>query len=252
MLIVNCSSVPSKADGWCGMKLPDKLEEISGLTAFKEQTLLAVQDEEGKIFRLWESGKVETLTNFTDEGDFEGITTTESGEIWVLRSDATLFQISESKGKFSTQKHRIKHLENSESEGLCYDQATHSLLIAVKENAPDFNEKTKVVYRYSLNSHQLNQRPAFTINTKEFHEKYGRSSFAPSAISWGPKNELLYVLSGRSQQIAVLNKEGKVIKGYNLDKDRNRQPEGLHYLNNTFLIANEGNGKQARIRCWKP
>lgn len=252
MLIVNCSSIPSKVDGWCGMKLPNKLIEISGLTAYQEQTVLAVQDEDGKIYRIWENGKVEKLTEFTNEGDFEGITTTPSGDIWVLRSDAVLFQVTKHEGEYRTQKHRVPFLEDSESEGLCYDKATHSLFIAVKENAPGLSEKIKAIYRYSLSSHQLNKTPAFTINTKEFHKRYGRSSFAPSAISWDAKYQFLYVLSGRSQQIAVLNKSGKVVNGFNLDKDDHRQPEGLQYLNNTFLVANEGSGKSARIRCWQP
>jgi uncharacterized protein YjiK len=247
--IVNCASTPI-SEHWCGIKLPFKLSEISGITSYKLGSALAIQDEEGTIYRLFKNGEVEELTDFAEDGDYEGIATTPKGEIWVLRSDGVLYQVVQKKGEYFSKVHEIKFLKNSDSEGLCYDSESNSLLIAVKDNAPDLKNKTKAVYRFSLSTHKIIKTPVFTIDTKDFHKIYGRSSFAPSAITIGKNDQHYYVLSGRSQQIAVVNRSGQVVDGFNLDREKHRQPEGILYDKSSFLIANEGRGKKARIRCW--
>lgn len=251
LLFVHCTSIPKSA-GWCDKKLPNELIEISGITAYKHSDLLVVQDEDGIVYQLMKNGEVNKLTTFAEKGDFEGIAYTPKGEIWVLRSDGVLFQIIEKRKEFYTKIHPIDFLKKSDSEGLCFDDETNSLLIAVKDNAPDLSNKTKAVYRFSLNTHKIEKKPVFTIDTKKFHKVYGRSSFSPSAIVTRKNDQNYYVLSGKSQQIAVVNRHGKVIDGFNLSKEENRQPEGILFKEQQFLIANEGRGKKARIRCWMP
>ncbi len=251
LLIVNCASTPV-SEHWCDVKLPSKLSEISGITSYKHGSALAVQDEEGIVYRLFKNGEVEELTNFAEDGDYEGIATTPKGEIWVLRSDGVLYQIVQKKGEYFSKAHEIKLLKNSDSEGLCYNSESNSLLIAVKDNAPSLKNKIKAVYRFSLSTYKVVETPIFTIDTKDFHKIYGRSSFAPSAITIGKDDQHYYVLSGRSQQIAVVNRSGQVVDGFNLDREEHRQPEGILYDKSSFLIANEGRGKKARIRCWAP
>jgi len=237
---------------WCNEKLPDNLTEISGLAPWEKGSFLAIQDEEGKVFKLDKNGNISKLVSFHKKGDFEGIATTPNATIWVLRSDGTLFEISKQNGEYQTKKHPLDFLEDSDSEGLCYDVETNSLLIAVKDYAPGLKNSKKAVYRFSLATYKLAEEPFLTIDTKRFHNVYGRSSFAPSAITLSNDGQHYYVLSGRSQQIAVLNRSGQLVDGYNLDREEHRQPEGIKSFKTGYFIANEGRGKKARIRCWSP
>ena len=253
ILLFQANCIPQKnTTQWCDEKLPDNLTEISGLAPWLKGSFLAVQDEDGKVFQLNTDGSVTKLLSFHEKGDFEGIATTPDKTIWVLRSDGTLFEIIKKKDDYQTTKHKLGYLKDSDSEGLCYDVETNSLLIAVKDEAPDLKNSQKAVYRFSLTSYELIKEPIFTIDTKRFHKVYGRSSFAPSAISLSADKQHYYVLSGRSQQIAVVNRSGKLVDGFNLDREEHRQPEGLKPFKTGFFIANEGRGKKARIRCWSP
>src|SRR5688572_24285760 len=69
--------------------MPDALLEISGIT-FNNDSLYAVQDEEGKLFYLQTGDKKTGSSKFGKKGDYEDLAIV-NGQVIILRSDGTLF-----------------------------------------------------------------------------------------------------------------------------------------------------------------
>ena len=70
--------------------LPDKLKEISGLSYYKENQLICVNDEQGKIF-IYDINQQKIIDKipFGKDGDYEGVEVV-GDEVFVLKSDGKL------------------------------------------------------------------------------------------------------------------------------------------------------------------
>jgi len=259
-------------------KMPNKLEEISGLCVTPDgKHLLAIQDEEGEIFKIsLSSGKVEEEIDFGKDGDYEGIairgTTT-----YITKSNGTIYEVTNT-GKKSQETNTFKTSLKGKNdvEGLCYQAATNSLLIACK-GLPTMGETTeeaairKSIYRFDLSTKKLIEKPVYQIKLKDvqkflnssaYHpnmEKFRsylddnkRFKFSPSGIAIHPQTGNLYILSSSKKMLLLLNPKGEIIYLAKLDKKIHRQPEGIAFSEDgTLYISNEGKGGHGRIYVYK-
>ncbi|MBC7571128.1 MAG: SdiA-regulated domain-containing protein [Spirosoma sp.] len=228
--------------------LPKRLREVSGLTYYKDNKLLCIQDEEAAVFVYdIEKKQITQEVGFGGYGDFEGIEYV-NGDVYALESDGNLqrFTLDLSSPK-SVQVARIPTdlPAKTEVEGLGYDPKTERLLIAVKKGGG--TSSSRAVYSFGLRSRAVYremQLPEETLRSAGVDP----DEFKPSALAVHPETGDWYVLSSASHQLIVTNGQKQVLHVEKLDKKQLPQPEGICFApNGDLFIASEGKGKSGYL-----
>lgn len=228
-------------------KLPKELKEISGLSYYKADQLLCVQDEEAVAY-VFDTKKKAVTQNFGfgGYGDFEGIEYV-NGDIYALESNGNLYRFKPSvDSPESTQIGRTKTdlPKKTEVEGLGYDPKTKRLLIAVKKGKGSsdkavysFDLLNKAVFRdMSLNDEQL---VGAGIDPK---------TYEPSGIAVHPITGEWYILTSVGKRLLITSRQAKIIYSEPLDPKLFHQPEGICFApNGDLFVASEGDKKKGVI-----
>ena len=219
--------------------LPSELEEISGLSYYKPNQLLCVQDEIAVAYVYdTQKNKIAEEFSFGGYGDFEGIEAVED-EIYVLRSDGDLFS-------FSPPNKDIRHAKTdlpgkNDVEGLGYNPRTKRLLLAVKESSKKGEQVTdKIIYSFDL------------VNRAIFKELVidgtDLGNFLPSGLAVHPITGQYYIISSAGDALLVIDPKGNVLDQKPLSKKTLRQPEGICFApDGTMYVSSEGKGKSGYI-----
>ncbi len=254
-------------------ELPDELDEISGLSLSPRgsQELLAVQDEEGKVYRLnTRTGQMMGAFTFWKDGDYEGIEAV-GQDIWVVKSTGTLYRIRNA-GMVDQEVEKYNGDLSGENdvEGLAYDAPRNRLLLACKRDADDDgNDKDgRYIYAFDLTTNTLSDRPVYAIAREAVRSYLGTCpktskhpklcsffieqddyDLAPSAVAVHPTTGQLYLVSSVGKILMILNASGQIDYLHKLDKDTYAQPEGLAFgADGTLYISSERKGdRPARL-----
>lgn len=227
------------------IKVKEVLDEISGIVYDrKENAIVAVNDEQGKLFKLDLANTFDyKLTKFSGSGDYEDLAYTGT-EWYVLKSNGDIFLVkniftdSSSSEKFSNPQ------KGNEFEGLYFDETSKSLWLLCKSCAADNNKKAVSVYAFDIAAKQFRAEPAWQLSTKQIEEKLSLKdlAFKPSAIAMHPLQKQLYILSGVNKMLIILDSNRNVVSAYKLDPHEFRQPEGITFTDNgDMYISNEAN-----------
>ncbi|GAB3998142.1 hypothetical protein GCM10028807_45040 [Spirosoma daeguense] len=223
--------------------LPKALKEISGLTYYKDEKLLCVQDEEAVVYEFdTRKGRVTNEFGFGGYGDFEGIEYV-NDEVYVLESNGNLFRFKPESKEIGRTKTDLP--KKTEVEGLGYDPKTKRLLIAVKNGGGESSDKA--VYSFDL----LN-RAVFkdmSLNDEQLKDAgISPKDYKPSGIAVHPITGEWYVLTSAGKRLIITSRRAKVIYSEPLDPKLFRQPEGICFApNGDLFIASEGDGKKGYI-----
>lgn len=255
------------------VKLPHILREISGIAHLKNHEFACIQDEKGIVF-VYDESKNEIMHEYPllPDGDYESVARV-ADDLYVLRSDATLFRISKFlNGKFKVDS-IITGIPARDNEGLCYDKDNNRLLIAAKGRigkGADFKDK-RVVYAFDLKSMKLNANPLFEFDVSEInnladsinfekkvkknkkgHHKKMDLKMMTSEICINPKTKQLYMLSAADHVLFVAGRNGEIENIIKLDPNLFNKAEGLAFFENgDMLISNEGEAHKATILMFK-
>ncbi|HRH65088.1 MAG TPA: SdiA-regulated domain-containing protein [Bacteroidia bacterium] len=249
--------------------LPDILHEISGLTNIDQNSFACIQDENGILF-IYDivDNKITKQYNFHIDGDYEGITRVENS-IYILRSDGTLFEISDYRATDFKLRSFSTGIPASNNEGLCYDAGNHRLLIACKSKpgkGPEYKDK-RVVYGFDLKSKQISDEPVFNFNVNEIKafaqekklnviartKKKGETTaplikYLMSAIAIHPFTQKLYVLSAVDHMLFIFDSGGTLEHIELLNAEMFNKAEGITFTaNGDLLITNEGQNKKPTL-----
>lgn len=247
--------------------LPAELNEISGMSRSpRANELLAVQDEDGIVYRLsLEDGQILARIPFHKPGDYEGITIVDE-DIWVLKSSGTLYCIQDETRVLKFKSEVISKEEDAE--GLTYDAAQHRLLIACK-GAKAGTAQQRNIYAFDLASQRFLPEPVMFIRQADFtslldeHQQakwYEKLSdfligdeddfgLGPSALAIHPITQAIFVLSSRGNLLLELSPSGELQNFHRFKKEYFPQAEGLFFLPDaTMFISTEARGSApARI-----
>lgn len=240
------------------VKLPKKLEEISGLTSWdgKDQ-VLAVQDEDGELFVVnTQNGAIIQEFSFGKDRDYEGITRNKD-TLFVLERDGDIHRFVYEKGKekYAARKVETAFSYRNDTEGICYDERTNSLLIVPKAEALNPNEANdyrRGIYPYSLDRLTLSPQPYCYVDEFAVGEVvYGARKpyrLKPSGIAVDPLTGDIYVIASVGNILVVIDRESD-IKHIELLKEKTfRQPEGITFNDaGDLFISSEGRGGKAVI-----
>jgi len=254
-------------------KLPNKLEEISGLGFIDKNRLACVQDEKGNIYIFnIKSGEVENKIDFGDDGDYEGIEVIKN-DAWVLRSNGTLFKVKDflKEPEPTVTKYKTELSSKNDTEGLCFDLKSNSLLIACKGH-PFVSDKKgkefKALYKFDLETKFLDLKPLLLIevDTIKYYKDYntmaqmgvellayfdsskGDISFQPSGIAVHPISGNLYIIGSTGNLLMVFNRSGEMLAMVKLRSKYFPQAEGICFSPKGILyISNEGDDGHGKI-----
>lgn len=226
-------------------RLPDYLEEVSGLTYYAPNQLAMHNDENGRMYVFdLEKKSIVHRVRFNGDGDFEGIERV-GKHIYVTKSNGRLYRfnvdiegvVEEIKTPFS---------KDNNIEGLGYHPKTNTLLFALK-NEGDV-EKVKVsgraIYGYDLQKEEFINLPLYSLSHKELERVVGDDfSFHPSGVAVHPITFEIYVISAQKRALLIFGEDGKPKNLTHLKRSLFPQPEGIAFTpNGDLYISNEMDG----------
>ena len=233
--------------------LSKELNEISGLAITSDERLLAHNDEIGKVFELdIKTGKIIgefKLGKKKLKRDFEGIAVVEDS-LFMVTSSGVIYKFSFPDNDEHVDYKIFKTFLSVkyDIEGLCYDKATNSLLLACKEYAGKNLKGYKAIYAFSLTNYSLNENPVYLIDLDDLKNKFNIKNFSPTAIEINPNSGNVFVLSSHEKAIIELSAKGKLLNAVKLESKHHRQPEGITFLSDqSLVIADEGQNKKAKL-----
>ena len=239
-----------------------ELEEISALRPTSTRGIYcAIADEKGEIFLLdlAKNGAITQRILFKDKGDFEGIEMV-GDTIFALQSNAKLYQIThwQNNAKPVVEIYENPLNDSRDLEGLCYDRARHSLLMACKED-PELSVK-RSVYAFDLSTKKMLETPVYQIDPNEVDQKVvvlaedKERHFSTSGIAIHPKTNDIYMISTSLKRMAVLDyKTGQLKAAVRLDREVFRQPEGIAFdADGNLYISSEGKKKEGYVVVFHP
>lgn len=227
------------------IKLPQALDEISGITYYaKDTSVFAVIDEDGLLFKI--PLKNPTALKewvFDKPRDFEDIILKDS-VFYVMVSNGDI-DILSFKGKdIHVEKVDFPNAskKNNEFEALYYDSATNRVVLMCKNCEQD--DKMHISSFY-LSDSAKEYQPLTPIETTSFKENKGgeRERIKPSAAAIDPVTKSLYVLCSVNKLVFVQDTTGKISEVIKLNPKIYKQPEGMCFTpQGDLIISNEFGG----------
>lgn len=247
---VNDENIALKGYNWSNpkeIKLPEILKEISGICFIPgmETDLLAIQDEDGILFKInTKTGQIQQ-TSFGKAGDYEDISVLDS-LIFVLRSDGAIFAFdvdSIGKSELSAKYLWEKVLPKAEYEGLYADSETKTIYALPKEDKGEKKSGVKNIYALKFSDGNLKLTETKSLSISDIAAKSGKKNlnFKPSAITKNNKNTNWYILSSTNNCLVEYSSKWELLNVYKLPKKQFLQPEGIVFdSKGNLYISSEG------------
>lgn len=234
--------------------LPGRLDEVSGLAVTADGRLFAHDDERGRLHEIdpatGEVGKRFDLGEELARDDFEGLAIV--GERFFLVTSRGMLHEFREGADGENVAYRVTDTGvggRCEVEGLDYDPETEALLLACKVATP--RDGPIVVYRLPLDPEAPRLAP-LAIDRAPLAALGVDPDFEPSAIAVAPWRSLILV-SAAHEAIVEVDREGRVLSGRELSRNRHRQTEGIAFgPDGTLLLADERNDGDAHLTAYRP
>lgn len=226
--------------------LPESLLEVSGI-AFRNgdgDTIFAIQDEDGRLFRLAWNDRKQKNVSFAASGDYEDVTIM-GNRVFILKSNGNIysFLLAGATGKKVAEVTESKKLlPSGEYEGMFYDSLTNKLIVLCKECKADKKSKTITGYALDHESGKLEFTGEFTIDYNSQAEKnIIKGNLKPSALARHPLTKQWYILSSVNKLVLIVNDNWAIQEIHPLSSKVFNQPEGIAFdKSGNLYISNEG------------
>lgn len=224
------------------IKLPLELDEISGLTFYKnDSSLFAITDELGLLYKIKPGTQTEVSKwKFGDPGDYEEVVLVDS-TFYVLESRGNISSVRFFESGSAVRKDYVfPYPGKNEFESLYYDSVGKKLVLVCKDCDAD-KKKRLSTYTFDPASNQYSDQ-SYSINIDELAKKMKTDifRFKPSAANQHPLTGDIYIISAINQILLVTDRTGKIKEFYTLDPGLFKQPEGLCFNGEgKLVISNE-------------
>lgn len=226
--------------------LPESLLEVSGI-AFRDvnhDTIFAVQDEDGSLFKLgWKDSKQQNIS-FAPSGDYEDLAIM-GNQVFVLKSNGNIysFSLANATGKSASNvKEFKKMLPPGEYEGMFYDSLANNLIVLCKECKADKKSKSLTGYTLKQEAGMLTRSGQFNIDYQsKAGDKTIKGMLKPSALARHPLTKQWYIISSVNKILLITDDEWVIQETHPLRSKNFNQPEGIAFdKRGNLYISNEG------------
>lgn len=232
------------------IRLPHRLQEISGLALSPDGRLFGHDDETAIISEIDPVRGVVVksfaLGDPADTGDFEGLAITSSGDFWLTTSRGRLMRFREGADGAHVAFDRFDSGLRGvcEVEGLAYLAPEDSLILACKENYQDAMRGSVALFSWNVaggNDAVLWR----SLPAAEVAAAAGVRAFHPSGVEIDPQTGRILVLSARDGALVEFGPEGQLIAARRLGH-LHVQAEGVTVgPDGAMIISDEGAGGRA-------
>lgn len=231
--------------------MPESLLEISGISFYKgnNDTVYAIQDEEGKLFRLAWGNKKQYHVKFGKSGDYEDVSILRD-RVVVLKSNGSLYSFPFSDAiyeEIDSVQEWPRLLPEGEYEGMFGDENSGLLYILCKNCKVD--DKDNVTgYIYQLGDSSLTPAGQFNVDVESIKPFSGKvkKGFRPSALAKNPVTGEWFIVSAINKLLVIADENWKIKNAYPLNGNTFNQPEGIAFDKaGNMYISNEGDDLSA-------
>ncbi|MEO8294262.1 MAG: SdiA-regulated domain-containing protein [Gemmatimonadota bacterium] len=223
--------------------LSGELSEISGLALTADGRLLAHGDERGIVDQIdYRRGVVVkrfTLGKHGVRADFEGITTV--GDIvFMLASNGNIYEFREgAEGeRVDYSIHDTQLGRECEFEGIAYDPAIGSLLLACKVVHLKHLHDHLVIYRWSLHDGGKDRITRIDGSLKDVLAAHDWKELHPSDITIDPFTGNYILISAQQKALIWVKPDGQILSAKDLPSGHD-QAEGLAITRDSILIISD-------------
>lgn len=226
--------------------MPESLLEVSGITFYqgKADTVYAIQDEQGRLFRMALGVKKQVNAKFGKQGDYEDVSIV-NGKVVILKSNGSLiiFPFADAIYEEVDSAREWKSiLPEGEYEGMYGDEPSQSVFVICKNCADDNSKNSVSGYVYHVGD-SVYQTGTFKIDVNEIKSFTGKvkRGFRPSAMARNPVTSDWYIISAVNKLLVVTDSNWKIKETCLLNGNTFNQPEGLAFdEKGNMYISNEG------------
>lgn len=227
--------------------MPESLFEISGIAFNKgnSDTVYAIQDEEGKLFRLGYGVNKQLHAKFAKKGDYEDVSILNDQAI-ILKSNGVLYMLPLSEAVYE-EPEKVKEIKNllpkGEYEGMYGDEKSGNLYVLCKNCKQDDSKVSVTGYILKPGGDSTQTLGKFSIDVNQIkaisHDV--ERGFRPSALAQNPLTSDWYIVSAVNKLLVVTDVNWKVKQAYHLSGNIFVQPEGIAFDKaGNMYISNEG------------
>ena len=222
--------------------LPQNMNEISGLALTPDGRLFAHPDERGMVSQIdYRRGVVVKqflLGRRGVQADFEGIAVA-GDTMYLLASNGRIYEFREGANganvDFSV--HDLELGKECEFEGLGYDPAINSLLLACKHiGIKEFKDQL-LIYRWRLTESGGERLSHLAVPVAEIAAQHGWKDIGPTGIDVDPVTGN-YVLTTMEHAVIVVSPEGAILEVRLLPATHD-QPEGIAITRDSMIIISD-------------
>ena len=226
--------------------MPESLLEVSGITLYKgrKDTFYAIQDEQGRLFRIAWGVKKQVNAKFGKQGDYEDLAIM-NDRVIILKSNGHLFSFPFA-DRIYAEVDSVQEwkgvLPKGEYEGMYGDEVSGNIYVICK-NCPADNSKNMVSGYILHNGDSIDPAGEFQINVDEIKAHTGKvkRGFRPSGIAKNPVTSEWFIISAVNKLLVVTDDKWKIKEACLLSSNIFNQPEGITFdSTGTLYISNEG------------
>jgi uncharacterized protein YjiK len=230
------------------MIMKESLLEISGLTWVNDDTFLALNDEEGKVFFIPWMGNDNVVVKFTRNGDFEDVTKYKHW-IFALRSDGSIYSFPDTTSQKTKAKELVNGLPKGNYEGLYADELENKLYVLCKKCKAEKSDDNVISgYAMELLNDSVSSKMRFSIGLNSLPQvklDAIKNKFLPSAVALNKLTNEWFIISSASMALLIADKDLNAKELYPLNPHLFNQPEGITFDHeNNLYISNEGDELQ--------
>jgi len=226
--------------------MSESLLEISGICFHNgnSDTVYAIQDEEGKLFRVKWGVKKPFNAKFGKKGDYEDVAIV-NDMVVVMKSNGQLFTFPFEESTWEEVDSVIEYkglLPAGEFEGMYGDESTKQLYVICKNCLEDDKKHAVTGYIFQVGD-AINFAGNFQINVDEIKNYAGKvkRGFRPSGLAQNPITKDWFIISAVNKLLVVTDSSWKVRDAYPLSGNIFNQPEGIAFdKQGNLYISNEG------------
>ena len=229
---------------------------MSGLATSSDGRLFANNDERAVIYEIAPGNgrvvKYFTLGSPPVRGDFEGLAVVDS-DFFLVTSTGLLYQAREGRHEehvqYTVQSTGLGSV--CEIEGLAYEPADRSLLLACKRTQGKALGNAVTIFRWSIDGERLATPRVLSIPLAHFSGELHSGELHPSALERDPTSGHYFLVAARQRVVAEVTPNGAVMAVRRLPGGAHAQPEGIALSpDRTLIVSDEGAGGRATLTLY--